>query len=133
MTAGALRAHPAADFEAVAAAARLKPRVRLWVLFALAVIVAFFGLIYSRISLDHSAFEIQDLDQRISTEEARYWQLRLEVAELKSPQRIESLIADRGFVYPETRVALSVPGMDKEPLDAEYRWAQLKAMLSAQP
>jgi cell division protein FtsL len=133
MTAGALRAHPAADFEAVADAAHFKPRVRLWVLFALAVIVAFFGLIYSRISLDRSAFEIQELEQRINAEETRYWQLRLDVAELQSPQRIETLIADRGFVYPETRVALSVPGMDKEPLDAEYRWAQLKAFLSAQP
>ncbi len=133
MTAGTLRAHPAADFEAFADVARLKSPVRLWVLFALAVIVAFFGLIYSRISLDHSAFEIQELEQRIATEEARYWQLRLEVAELKDPGRVETLIADLGLVYPESRVALSVPGIDTERLDAEYRWAQLKALLSAQP
>lgn len=111
------------------------PRTKIshWVIFALAVTVAFFGLIYSRISLDHSAFEIQELEEEIALQETLHWQLRTELAEIQDPALLEAQIADLGMVYPEQRVALSVPIVGVDELDPDYRWAQLKAILSAQP
>lgn len=115
--------------------ANRKPRTKIshWVVFALAVTVAFFGLIYSRISLDHSAFEIQELEEQIVLQETLHWQLRTELAEIQDPALLEAQIADLGMVYPEQRVALSVPIVGVDELDPDYRWAQLKAILSAQP
>jgi hypothetical protein len=102
---------------------RDRPRVRPWIAFILAVIVAFFAMIYSRTSLDRSAFDLTELEAQIAEEEARHWDLRVEVARLQS----------MGMIFPARRVALEVPGVDDEGLDPEYRWAQLKALLSATP
>jgi len=111
----------------------LRPRLQPWLVFALTVIVAFFGLIYSRISLDQSAFILEDLEQQISAEEARHWDLRVEVARLQSPERITSVAQDMGMIYPVELASLEVEGVDAAELDPEYRWAQLKALLTAQP
>ena len=112
-----------------------RPRYKIshWVLFGLAVIIAFFGLIYSRISLDRSAFEIQELEAQIAIQEDQHWQLRYELAQIQDPARLEREIAQLGLEYPAVRVALTVPAVDVEQLDPNYRWAQLKAILSAQP
>ncbi len=104
-----------------------------WVIFALAVTVAFFGLIYSRISLDRSAFEIQELEEQIAIQEEMHWQLRYELAQIQDPALLEDQIADLGMVYPEEIAAISVPIVGVDDLDPDYRWAQLKAILSAQP
>jgi hypothetical protein len=112
---------------------RPRPRISHWILFAVAVIVAFFGLIYSRISLDRSAFEIQELEGQIAVQEDLHWQLRYELAQIQDPARLELDIAQLGLVYPEERVALSVPVVGIDELNPDYRWAQLKAILSAQP
>lgn len=115
--------------------ANRKPHTKIshWVIFALAVTVAFFGLIYSRISLDHSAFEIQELEEQIAVQENLHWQLRMELAQIQDPALLDGQIADLGMVYAEERVALSVPVVSVDELDPDYRWAQLKAILSAQP
>ncbi len=42
---------------------RSRPVVRPLLIFVLAVIIAFFAVIYSRISLDRTAFEVQLLDR----------------------------------------------------------------------
>jgi hypothetical protein len=112
-----------------------RPRTKIshWVIFALAVTVAFFGLIYSRISLDHSAFEIQELEEQIAIQEQLHWQLRYELAQIQDPALLEGQISDLGMIYPEERVALSVPVVSVDELDPDYRWAQLEAILSAQP
>jgi cell division protein FtsL len=112
---------------------RARPRLHPWIIFALAVVVAFFGLIYSRISLDQSAFVLEDLEQQIATEEARHWDLRVDVARLQSPDRITSVAQDMGMIYPAELASLEVEGVDATELDPEYRWAQLKALLTAQP
>ena len=120
--------------EVIPGASRLpRPKISHWVLFAGAVIIAFFGLIYSRISLDHSAFEIKELEAQIAVQEDLHWQLRYELAQIQDPARLETQIAELGLVYPESRVALSVPVVGVDELDPDYRWAQLKAILSAQP
>ncbi len=112
-----------------------RPRYKIshWVLFGLAVVIAFFGLIYSRISLDRSAFEIQELEAQIAIQEDRHWQLRYELAQIQDPARLEREISQLGLEYPAERVALSVPVVGVDQLDPDYRWAQLKAILSAQP
>lgn len=109
------------------------PRLRHWTIFTIAVLVAFFGMIYSRISLDRSAFVLDELRDKIAEEEARHWDLRLEVARLQAPDRITAKAGEMGLVYPTERSDLAVPGVDAGGLDPEYRWAQLRAVLSAQP
>ncbi len=115
------------------AARRPHYKISHWVLFGLAVVIAFFGLIYSRISLDRSAFEIQELDAQIAIQEDLHWQLRYELAQIQDPARLEREIAQLGLEYPAERVVLSVPVVGVDQLDPDYRWAQLKAILSAQP
>lgn len=110
-----------------------RPKISHWVMFAVAVIAAFFGLIYSRISLDRSSFVIQDLEDQITVQEELHWQLRYQLAELQDPAKVEVAIAGLGLVYPAERVALSVPFVGQNQLDSDYRWAQLQAILSAQP
>ena len=109
------------------------PRMRHWFIFTLAVLIAFFGMIYSRISLDRDAFVLDELEEKIQVEEARHWDLRLEVARLQAPTRITQMASEMGLVYPTERSDLVVPGVDVEGLDPEYRWAQLRSVLSAQP
>ncbi|MBT8207698.1 MAG: hypothetical protein KJO18_05435, partial [Acidimicrobiia bacterium] len=77
----------------------------------------------------------QQLEAGIADEEARYWQLRLEVAELQAPERIAQEAAHLGLLYPEGGpVPLDVPGVVRaQPSDLDDRWAQIKSILSAQP
>ena len=126
-------AAPAFDLEQLAPNYRSRARLRPWVIFAVVVVIAFFGLILSRVSLDRSGFELDDLAQQIAIEEARHKDLRHEVARLQDPVRITEIAIASGLVYPDERIAIEVPGIEAELLDAEYRWAQLKAVLTAQP
>ena len=133
-----MTAHPAESrrpraLEVIEGVPEKSPGLRPWLIFALCVIVAFFGLIVSRISLDRSAFVLDELEEEIARAEARHWDLRLEVARLQDPQRIASAAAEMGMVFPEERMALDVPVADEQGLDPEYRWAQLRALLTAQP
>ena len=110
-----------------------RPRVRPWLIFVSVVVAAFFGLIVARISLDRSAFVLDELDGRIAVAEAQHWDLRLEAARLQDPKRIAAAAREMGLVFPEERLALDVPSSVEVVLDPEYRWAQLKALLRAQP
>jgi cell division protein FtsL len=101
--------------------------------FTAAVIVAFFGLIYSRISLDRSAFELDELTEAIAVEERRAHDLEAEQARLQDPARIGSLAVEMGMVYPLTRVALHAPENTDAEIDPDLRWAQLEGLLSARP
>lgn len=120
---------------ALGQATERRPVARHWVVFTALVILAFFALIYSRTALDDSAFLVQQLESGIADEEARYWQLRLEVAELQAPDRIAEEAARLGLIYPAGGpVPLDVPGVVRaEPSDLDDRWAQIKSILSAQP
>jgi cell division protein FtsL len=68
-----------------------------WLLLA---VLMFFALIYSRIYLDRAAFEITRLEGQISEQEARFDELRLEVAKLESPRRIYAEAEQMGMVLP---------------------------------
>jgi len=104
-----------------------------WIVLAVGVVAAFFVLIQGRLALDRSAFAIQDYDARIAAAEKEYWDLRLDVAQLQDPARIESLARDFGMVYPQERSAISVEGPQPGHAGIEDRWAELKVLLSLQP
>ncbi len=114
---------------------RPRPRVRHWVVFTGFVILAFYALIFSRTTLDDSAFVVQELEGRIEIEESRYWDLRRELAQLQSPDRIRKAATDLGMIYPEAGPhPLTVPGLGSpDRPDPEEQWATLKSVLSAQP
>ncbi len=109
------------------------PRIRSWLIFTLAVIAAFFLLIYSRIALDRSAFDLKDIEEQIAVEETRYWNLQLDVARLDSPQRIMEAATEMGLVYPSEVRKLTVPIHDARVSVGDDRWAEVKALLGAQP
>lgn len=112
---------------------RSRAQLRPWVIFAAVVIIAFFALILSRVWLDRSGFDLDDLEQEIAIEEARLRDLRVEVARLQDPDRITSVAIAIGLVYPQERIEIEVPGIEGDQLDPEFRWAQLKVVLTAQP
>lgn len=129
----ALARRAAADLTPQAQPSR-SPRMRSWVVFALAVVVAFFGLIYSRISLDRSAFVLEELERDIAEQEARLGDLRLEVARLRSPDRISGLVEDMGLVYPAERISLRLPEPPASGSEfSDYQWAQLRSSPAAHP
>jgi cell division protein FtsL len=65
---------------------RLSPRAG--VLLTVLLFVALFGVAVSHALLIESQASVDELDQRVAAEQARYERLRQEVAELESPQRI---------------------------------------------
>ena len=114
---------------------RVRPGARVgpWLLLTVVVLAAFFLLIYSRIALDRSAFVIEEISRQTAVEETRYWELRLESARLQSPERIVAAAAELGMVYPDRVETLEVAGIGTSGTGAEERWADLKALLGAQP
>ena len=112
---------------------RTRAQLRPWVLFAVVVVIAFFALILSRVWLDRSAVYLDDVEQEIAVEEARLRDLRVEVARLQDPDRITAVAISKGLVYPQERIEIEVPGIEGEQLDPEFRWAQPKVVLTAQP
>lgn len=61
----------------------------------------FFGVIYARVFLDKSAFEIADLQSRITQQQQLNQQLRLHVAELEAPGRVFDAASRLGLLHPE--------------------------------
>jgi hypothetical protein len=102
------------------------------VFFAL-VLIAFFGLIYSRLSLDASAFELDELHEEIAVEEERQSLLQLELARLQDPLRVSFEAVRIGLVYPTERTDLSVDPVDERLTNVDARWTQAESRVRAQP
>jgi hypothetical protein len=110
-----------------------KVRLRGWVIFTLAAVMAFLALIYSRVLLDRSAFVLDELEAQIAETEARYWELRLEVARLEAPQRVIRAAEGLGLVYPSSRRTVAAGSVDGAGAEVDENWLELKPLLSAQP
>lgn len=113
--------------------ARPRHRASQWTVFFVLVLVAFFGLISSRLSLDGSAFELDELQKQITIEQERQSLLQLEVARLQDPDRVAAEAARLGLVYPQTRTDLAVSPVDERLHDVDARWAQSTGGVRAQP
>jgi cell division protein FtsL len=111
----------------------MRPTLGTWVIFTGVAVALFFALILSRVALDKPALELSDLRAHIEAEQARYQQLRLEVAELQSPDRIMSRADELGLVYPDSLQILIADGVgDGIPAEGD-RFADVKSILTAAP
>jgi cell division protein FtsL len=117
----------------VAGGRNLKPTLGTWAIFSSVAILLFFALILSRVALDKPALELSELRSQIQTEQDRYQQLRLEVAELQAPSRVLERAADLGLVYPSDVEVVVADGVgDPAPTDGD-RFAEVKSILTAAP
>jgi cell division protein FtsL len=79
--------------------------------FVVVVVAVFFVMIFLRIALDKTAFELETVQRQIATEESRQLDLRLQLAELQDPLRIANEATRMGLTYPDQRVAVVVDGL----------------------
>lgn len=68
---------------------------------------ALFGVAVSHALLIQSQLRLDDMDKEVADEQARYEQLRLDVAELESPDRIIADAREMGMVDPAETVWLT--------------------------
>ncbi len=95
---------------------RRGPRIVPLVFFTVLVMVVFFAMIFLRIALDRTAFELESFERQIATAESLQLDLRLELAQLQDPLRIATEATRMGLTYPEDRVAIVVDGLGQAPV-----------------
>jgi cell division protein FtsL len=100
------RARERADVAVQAGSPRIVPLM----FFSLLVIAIFFSMIYLRIAMDRSAFELDAINEQITLEQSRTLDLRLELAQLQDPQKIAAQAAQIGLIYPDEQITLVVTG-----------------------
>ena len=132
MTAGALP-RSAARHSGARSRARRRPVVRPLLIFTIAVTLAFFAVIYARISLDRTAFDLQRIEREVAAEQERHWDLRVDYARLQAPDLITQRAAALGLVYPEDRLTIEVSGVTGAVGGPEDRWMDLRALFVEQP
>jgi cell division protein FtsL len=76
----------------------------------------FFAMIFLRIALDRTAFELESFERQIATQESRQLDLRLQLAQLQDPLRIATEATRMGLTYPDDRVAIVVEGFGQVPV-----------------
>ena len=108
------------------------PRLVPLTLFVLAVVAVFFSMIFLRISLDETAFELASIERAIETEQSLQLDLRYDLAHLRDPLRIATEAQRLGLVAPETRVSIPVAfrGIDTQVLTDE---SPVRALVGARP
>ena len=82
------------------------PRIVPLLFYTVLVVVLFFAMIYLRIALDRSAFELDELERAIELEESRHLDLRLQIAQLQDPIRIANEAQRIGMTHPTERRTL---------------------------
>jgi cell division protein FtsL len=90
-------------------------------LFVVAVVAVFFSMIFLRISLDETAFELAEIEAGIEVQRSAQLDLRYDLAGLKDPQRITAEAERIGLVYPDERVAITLDNVapDTAAVDSE--------------
>jgi cell division protein FtsL len=122
----------------VRSALRLSPRMG--VVLTVVAFVALFAVAACHALLIEGQAEVDQLDRDVAAQQARYEELRLEVAELKSPSRVRSeAIEELGMVPAGETVFLTaeepVPADDEaEPVDSpDTSAARVKPYLEGAP
>lgn len=82
------------------------PRLIALTLFIVAAIAVFFSMIFLRISLDETAFELDRIATEVSVEQSRQLDLRYDLAVLQDPLRIATEAERIGLVFPQERIAI---------------------------
>lgn len=105
------------------------------VIMTTALVLAFFAIIFSHARLTESSFELEELSGAIDAEQARFEELRLEVARLSSPARIGPEAERLGMVLPDPAALQPITAhilSDAEQDDAAH-WASVKSIVTAAP
>lgn len=101
------------------------PRIFSLIFFVLAVVAVFFSMIFLRISVDETAFELDRIETEIAVEQSRQLDLRYDLAGLQDPLRIATQAQRIGLVYPQERISIVmdafVPDVQVLELDAPVR------------
>ncbi len=108
------------------------PRVVPLVFFTILAVAVFFMMIYLRIALDRTAFQLDTIEREISLEESRQLDLRLQLAELQDPLRIASEAERIGLVHPDERRAIAVTGLG-EPRETPTGDSPIIALAGSRP
>ena len=81
---------------------RPRPRTWMWIIYTVAVVVAFLSLFFFRGAVDESAFELLQVQRQIELELVRQHGLLLEKARLESPGEIVPIAEQMlGMVLPD--------------------------------
>jgi cell division protein FtsL len=116
---------------------RLSPR--LGVVLTVVAFVALFAVAVSHALLIEGQAEVDQLDRDVAAAQARYEELRLEVAELKSPARIRSEATEELGMVPAPEVVWLTPsdvppsGESEETESPDTSAARVKPYLEANP
>jgi cell division protein FtsL len=88
---------------------RLRISPRTGVVLTVSLFGALFGVAVSHAMLIESQMDLEQLDERAASEQARYERLRLDVAELESPDRVVREAQDRLGMVPADEVVWLTP------------------------
>jgi len=95
----------------------LSPRARLFAWFGFA-IVLLFALVAFHVLLTQGQFSLQKLENKANDQQTQYERLRLQVAQLESPSRIQSEAVNRLGMVQADKVTPITPGAAELPRNA---------------
>jgi cell division protein FtsL len=95
----------------------LSPRARLFAWFGFAVVLLF-ALVAFHVLLTQGQFSLQKLQNKADEQQKQYERLRLQVAQLESPSRIQSEAVNRLGMVPADKVTPITPGAAELPRTA---------------
>jgi len=103
-----------------------------------------FGLVYVHVMAAQNQLRLDQLNRHAASQQALYQRLRLQVAQLESPQHIVSTAVGRlGMQQPSSITylapsgpaasALVAPGAGAGPVAGDADWPQIKSQLAGSP
>ena len=108
---------------------------RFGVLLGVMVFIAVFGVVAAHVLLTQRQFRLERLENQAAAQEAKYEQLRLQVAQLESPDRVVDAARALGMVPPASVTYLTSSGTDPASVSAQHspsdEWARVKSHLAA--
>ena len=98
-------------------------------------VVAIFGVVIAHVALTQRQFRLESLEREAARQETRYEKLRLEVAQLESPERVVAAAQQLGMVPPAAVTYLassrSAPAASPAETPPSGEWATVKSHLAA--
>jgi cell division protein FtsL len=98
------------------------------------VVAAVFGVVAAHVVLTQRQFRLEKLEQQASAAQQQYERLRLEVAQLESPERVVAAAQQLGMVPPATITYLASSRPQSAPpkqTNEDTSWANVKSHLAA--